>query len=124
MPGLEVRPPDVHRYVVRVKPGVLDAFARTAGLKGLEPRQLEDEFVWRNSYQLNDTFYASLGEKQAFVLSHGRDQLVFKMVGYAEQNVEYYQLTGLRRPRVDRASALSHQGPRVAPRRRASLRAG
>ena len=92
LPGLEVRPPDVHRYVVRVKPGVLDAFARTAGLKGLEPRQLEDEFVWRNSYQLNDTFYASLGEKQAFVLSHGRDQLVFKMVGYAEQNVEYYQL--------------------------------
>jgi glutamate synthase domain-containing protein 1/glutamate synthase domain-containing protein 3 len=92
LPGMEVRPPDVHRYVVRVKPDVLDAFARTAGLKGLEPRQLEDEFVWRNSYRLNDTFYASLGEKQAFVLSHGRDQLVFKMVGYAEQNVEYYQL--------------------------------
>jgi hypothetical protein len=36
--------------------------------------------------------YASLGEKRAFVLSHGRDQLVFKMVGYAEQNVDYYQL--------------------------------
>ena len=48
--------------------------------------------MWRNSYQLNETFYASLGEKRAFVLSHGRDQLVFKMVGYAEQNVEYYQL--------------------------------
>ena len=92
MPGLEVRPPDVHRYVVRVKPDVLEAFARTAGLKGLAPRQLEDEFVWRNSYQLNDAFYASLGEKRAFVLSHGRDQLVFKMVGYAEQNVQYYQL--------------------------------
>ena len=27
LPGLEVRPPDVHRYVVRVKPDVLDAFA-------------------------------------------------------------------------------------------------
>jgi glutamate synthase domain-containing protein 1/glutamate synthase domain-containing protein 3 len=92
LPGLEVRPPDVHRYVVRVKPDALEAFARTAGLKGLEPRQLEDEFVFRNSYQLNETFYASLGEKRAFVLSHGRDQLIFKMVGYAEQNVEYYQL--------------------------------
>ena len=92
LPGLQVRPPDVHRYVVRVKPDVLDAFARTAGLEGLAPRQLEDEFVYRNSYRLNDHFYASLGEKRAFVLSHGRNQLVFKMVGYAEQNVEYYQL--------------------------------
>jgi len=90
--GLEVRPPDVHRYVVRVKPDVLEAFAHSAGLEGLAPRQLEDEFVWRNSYRLNDAFYASLGEKRAFVLSHGRDQLVFKMVGYAEQNVQYYQL--------------------------------
>jgi glutamate synthase domain-containing protein 1/glutamate synthase domain-containing protein 3 len=90
--GLEVRPPDVHRYVVRVKPDVLKAFAHTSGLEGLAPRQLEDEFVWRNSYRLNDAFYASLGEKRAFVLSHGRDQLVFKMVGFAEQNVQYYQL--------------------------------
>ncbi len=48
--------------------------------------------MWRNSYQLNEAFYASLGEKRAFVLSHGRNLLVFKMVGYAEQNVEYYQL--------------------------------
>jgi len=92
LPGLEVRPPDVHRYVVRVKPDVLNSFAQTAGLQGLDARRLEDEFVWRNSYQLNETYYASLGEKRAFVLSHGRDQLVFKMVGYAEQNVAYYQL--------------------------------
>jgi glutamate synthase domain-containing protein 1/glutamate synthase domain-containing protein 3 len=92
LPGLEVRPPDVHRYVVRVKPGVLDEFARSTGLQGLAPRQLEDEFVFRNSYRLNEAFYASLGEKRAFVLSHGRDQLIFKMVGFAEQNVQYYQL--------------------------------
>ena len=92
LPGLEVRPPDVHRYVVRVKQEALDGFARTAGLQGLDPRQIEDEFVFRNSYRLNEAFYASLGEKQAFVLSHGRDQLIFKMVGYAEQNVQYYQL--------------------------------
>jgi glutamate synthase domain-containing protein 3 len=92
IPGLEVRPPDVHRYVVRVKPEVLKQFAGSAGLEDLPPRSLEDEFVWRNSYQLNEAFYASLGEKRAFVLSHGRDLLVFKMVGYAEQNVEYYQL--------------------------------
>jgi glutamate synthase domain-containing protein 1/glutamate synthase domain-containing protein 3 len=92
IPGLEVRPPDIHRYVVRVKPAVLKAFGESNGLTAMGPRELEDEFVWRNSYRLNDTMYASLGEKRAFVLSHGRDQLVFKLVGYAEQNVEYYQL--------------------------------
>ncbi len=92
IPGLEVRPPDVHRYIVRVKPDVLKAFAEQTGLGDLPPRELEDEFVWRNSYRLNEEYYASLGEKRAFVLSHGRDLLVFKLVGYAEQNVEYYQL--------------------------------
>jgi glutamate synthase domain-containing protein 1/glutamate synthase domain-containing protein 3 len=92
IPGLEVRPPDVHRYVVRAKPDVLRAFAAETGLEGLAPRDLEDEFVYRNSYRLNDAYYASLGDKRAFVLSHGRDLLVFKLVGYAEQNVEYYQL--------------------------------
>ena len=92
IPGLEVRPPDVHRYVVRVKPSVLKTFAEATGLQDLAPRALEDEFVWRNSYRLNDEYYASLGEKRAFVLSHSRNLLVFKMVGYAEQNVEYYQL--------------------------------
>ena len=94
--GLEVRPPDVHRYVVRVKPDVLRAFAAEAGLEKLSPRDLEDEFVWRNTYKLNDAFYASLGDKRAFVLSHGRDLLVFKLVGYAEQNVQYYKLEDFR----------------------------
>ncbi len=92
IPGLDVRPPDVHRYIARVKPDVLRAFMQQTGLDSLPPRELEDEFVWRNSYRLNEEYYASLGEKRAFVLSHGRDLLVFKLVGYAEQNVEYYQL--------------------------------
>jgi glutamate synthase domain-containing protein 1/glutamate synthase domain-containing protein 3 len=90
--GLEVCPPDVHRYIVRAKPDALKTFAQQTGLGELAPRDLEDEFVWRNSYRINDDYYASLGEKRAFVLSHGRDLLVFKLVGYAEQNVEYYQL--------------------------------
>jgi glutamate synthase domain-containing protein 1 len=92
IPGLEVRPPDVHRYVVRVKPDVLRAFAEEHGLSGLPARDIEDEYVYRNTYRLNEAFYASLGEKKAFVLSHGRDLLIFKLVGYAEQNVEYYRL--------------------------------
>jgi glutamate synthase domain-containing protein 1 len=92
IPGLEVKPPDVHRYIVRAKPELLKTFAQQTGLDRLSPRDLEDEFIWRNSFRLNEEYYASLGEKRAFVLSHGRDLLVFKLVGYAEQNVEYYQL--------------------------------
>jgi glutamate synthase domain-containing protein 1/glutamate synthase domain-containing protein 3 len=94
--GLEVKPPDIHRYIARVKPAVLKSFAEQAKLEKLSPRDLEDEFVWRNSYRLNDKLYASLGEKRAFVLSHGRDLLIFKIVGYAEQNVEYYKLQDFR----------------------------
>jgi glutamate synthase domain-containing protein 3 len=92
IPGLEVRPPDVHRYFVRVKPEVLRTFAKATELEGMPLRELEDEFVWRDSYRLNDEFYASLGDKRAFMMCHGRDLMVFKLVGYAEQNVEYYQL--------------------------------
>ena len=95
VPGLEVQPPDVHRYLVRVKPDVLQAFAEKNGLGDLPPRDIEDEFVFRNSTRLNETFYSSLGEKKAFVLSHGRNLLVFKIVGYAEQIVQYYQLEDL-----------------------------
>ncbi len=92
IPGLEVRPPDVWRYFVRARPQALQAFAAEKGLAGLPARALEDEFVYQNSYRLNIQFYASLGEKRAFVLSHGRDLSVLKIVGYAEDVVEYYQL--------------------------------
>jgi glutamate synthase domain-containing protein 1/glutamate synthase domain-containing protein 3 len=92
--GLEVRPPDVWRYFVRVKPHILDRFAEEKGLLDLPRRLLEDEFVYQNSYRLNQRFYASLGEKRAFVLSHGRDLSVLKIVGYAENVVQYYQLEG------------------------------
>jgi glutamate synthase domain-containing protein 1/glutamate synthase domain-containing protein 3 len=90
--GLEVRPPDVWRYFVRVKEEVLTHFAEEKNLVGLPARKLEDEFVYQNTYRLNDAFYASLGEKRAFVLSQGRDLSVLKIVGYAEQVVEYYRL--------------------------------
>ncbi len=92
VPGLEVRPPDVWRYFVRVKPAVLASFAEARGLEDLPPRQVEDEFVYQHSFELNQRFYASLGEKRAFVLCHGRDLLTFKIVGYAEQAAQYYRL--------------------------------
>ncbi len=91
--GLDVRPPDVWRYFVRVKPEALARFAAEKSLDDLAPRDLEDEFVYQNSFAINKAFYASLGRQRAFVLSHSRDLIVLKIVGYAEQVVEYYRLT-------------------------------
>ncbi len=96
VPGLEIQPPLIWRYFARVKASVLAEFIRKHELKGLNPRRAEDEFVYQNSYKLNKTFYASLGEKRAFVLCHGRNLLVFKIVGYAEQALQYYQLENLK----------------------------
>jgi len=102
--GLEVPPPNILRYFVRVKPSVLEEFVLSCRKhRGLRPgiplpsslAAYEDEFVYQNTYRLNQTLYASLGEKRAFVLCHGKNMLVFKIVGYAEQAVYYYQLEDL-----------------------------
>lgn len=90
--GLDVRPPDVHRYFVRVKKDVLARFMEEHNLKDMDPHHAEDEFIYQNSYHLNQKFYASLGEKQAFVLSHGRNIMILKIVGYAELVAKYYLL--------------------------------
>ncbi|MFQ5987143.1 MAG: glutamate synthase, partial [Thermoplasmata archaeon] len=92
VPGLEVRPPEVVRYFVRPREDRLRTFAEETGLEDLPRGDLEDEFVYRNSYRLNTAFYASLGEQRAFVLSHGKDLMVLKIVGYAEQVVQFYRL--------------------------------
>jgi len=94
--GLEVKPPDVWRYFVRVKPDVLDRFVTENSFQNLDPGRAEDEFIYQNSFRLNQKFYASLGEKQAFVLSHGRNMMILKIVGYAEQVTEYYRLENFR----------------------------
>jgi glutamate synthase domain-containing protein 1/glutamate synthase domain-containing protein 3 len=93
--GLEVRPPDIVRYFIRVKTKVLSDFTVKNGLADAPARAVEDEFIYQNSARLNREFYASLGEKQAFVLSHARDLMIFKIVGYAEQVVKYYGLEDL-----------------------------
>jgi hypothetical protein len=69
LPGLMVQPPDVWRYFVRVKPEVLQYFVHQHRLYEIPMRLVEDEFVAQNCYKLNQAFYASLGEKRAFVLS-------------------------------------------------------
>ena len=69
VPDLEVKPPDVWRYFVRVKKDVLDSFVSRNELVKLSRGEAEGEFVNQNSIRLNQEFYASLGEKKAFVLS-------------------------------------------------------
>ena len=90
LPSLEVRPPDIFRYFVRVKPDALDAFINENKLQAMDREKAEDEFVYQNSLKLNGEYYASLGEKKAFVVSQGRNMLVLKIVGYAEDVVRYY----------------------------------
>jgi glutamate synthase domain-containing protein 1/glutamate synthase domain-containing protein 3 len=95
--ALEVRPPEVVLYFVRVKTGAVDEFQEENNLQlsadsGLSTSRIEDEIVYQNSFRLNRAFYASEGEKRAFVLSHGKNLLVLKMVGYGDDVVRYYQL--------------------------------
>ena len=96
IPGLVVKPPDVVRYFVRVRPEILKNFLEKNSLQDLDLRRAEDEFIYQTTYRINNKFYSSLGEKKAFVLSHGRNMLIFKIVGYAEQVVQYYQLEDLK----------------------------
>src|SRR5216684_3425827 len=64
----------------------LDGSARSQ----VESTAVEDEIVYQNTYQLNRTFYAATGDKRAFVLSHGKNLLVLKMVGYGDDVFRYY----------------------------------
>jgi glutamate synthase domain-containing protein 1/glutamate synthase domain-containing protein 3 len=93
--GLEVKPPEVWRYFVRAREEKLKEFVEKSGSEGLEAGRAEDEFIYRNSFALNKKYYASLGDKKAFVVSHGKNIIVFKIVGYAEQVLRYYQLEDL-----------------------------
>jgi glutamate synthase domain-containing protein 1/glutamate synthase domain-containing protein 3 len=90
--GLDVRPPDIMRYFVRVKDDVLDKFIADNKFTSMDRRDAEDEFVYQNSFKINTHYYASLGEKKAFVMSHGRNMMILKIVGYAENVVKYYKL--------------------------------
>jgi glutamate synthase domain-containing protein 1/glutamate synthase domain-containing protein 3 len=92
IPGLEVEPPKVKRYFVRLQPKVLAEFQRDRRLEKLPPEKVAEEFIYQNTFQLNQSYYSSLGEKRAFVLSHGRNMMILKIVGYAEKVAQYYQL--------------------------------
>ncbi len=90
--GLYKRPPDVWRFFVRVRPGVLKDFVAKNQLEKLSDRKAEDEFVYQNSFRINRNYYDAFGKQRAFVLSHGRNFFILKAVGYAEEVVRYYKL--------------------------------
>jgi glutamate synthase domain-containing protein 1/glutamate synthase domain-containing protein 3 len=92
IPGLDVQPPHVVQYFVQLKPGVAEVFRAQHGLQALDGDRLADEVVYQNSYRLNRAYYASTGVQRAFVLSHGKNLLVLKMVGYGDDVVRWYRL--------------------------------
>jgi glutamate synthase domain-containing protein 1/glutamate synthase domain-containing protein 3 len=96
VPLLSIKPPDVLRYFVRVKPDVVGRFAEEKGLSGFPERDVEDEFIFQNSFNLNKEMYSSLGDKRAFVLSHARNLIIMKIVGFAEACVQYYRMEDMR----------------------------
>jgi glutamate synthase domain-containing protein 1/glutamate synthase domain-containing protein 3 len=92
---LDVPPPTVIEYFVRVKKEVFESFSLSNELLHANKRRIEDEIVYQNTYRLNTTFYKSTGKKQAFILSHGKNLLVLKMVGYGDDVIRYYKLDNL-----------------------------
>jgi glutamate synthase domain-containing protein 3 len=143
VPGLDLRPPDVWRYFVRVREDVLARFIEEHALTAVSLRAAEDEYVAQWAFRLNRRFYAGTGSAgtvspgtrsagdgpagtgsagsasvrtgpavpasaeagtapastlpmRAFVISYGRDMLVLKIVGYAEQALRYYLMDDVR----------------------------
>jgi len=91
--GLEVRPPKVKRYFVRPKDEELKRFIeKHLGLENLRREKIEDEYISQKVFVINSKFYETAGEKQAFVLSYGKNMIIFKIVGYGDKVIEYYKL--------------------------------
>jgi glutamate synthase domain-containing protein 1/glutamate synthase domain-containing protein 3 len=93
--GLEVAPPRVRCYFGTIRPDALAGFMQANGIGAEDGEAAADELVFQNTYRLNSAFYASSGEKRAFVLSHGKNMLVLKLVGYGEDVVRAYGLEDL-----------------------------
>lgn len=94
--GLEIRPPRTVRYFVRVKPDVLarhaETFRKRTDTSFKTEADVEDDFVYQNTFRLNVDLYGQREDKQAYVVSHGRNMLILKAVGYAEDIARFYRL--------------------------------
>jgi len=98
---LQVRPPEVVQYFVQVKSSAIADFMKVHALElaaGTETKLalIEDELVYQMGHRLNHAFYASTGQRRAFVLSQGKNMLVVKLVGYGDDVIRYYSLEDVR----------------------------
>ena len=92
--SLEVAPPEVWRYFCRAKDEQLNEFIKKNKLQKMDRRKAEDEFVYQTSFRINSKYYAN-SDMAAFVMSHGRNMIVMKIVGYAEDVIRFYKLEDL-----------------------------
>ena len=95
LPALDVKPPDVVCYFVTPKASKVDEFVEnslSAVVDAADRAAVEEEYTFHTTHALNVEFYAKDGRTDAFVLSHGRDILILKIVGYAEDVIRYYHL--------------------------------
>lgn len=92
--SLEVAPPDVWRYFCRAKDDELNEFIKKNKLEKMDRQKAEDEFVYQTSFRINSKYYAT-SDMAAFVMSHGRNMIVMKIVGYAEEVIKFYKLEDL-----------------------------
>jgi glutamate synthase domain-containing protein 1 len=88
---LEVRPPTVVRYFCRANKDRLASFIAENKLGGLSVEKAEDEYVYQTSFLINLKYYAN-SAMSAFVMSQGRNMLIMKIVGYAEDVISYYKM--------------------------------
>jgi len=93
--NLQVKPPEVISYFVQVKQNIIEKFIKEED-PSYSLEEASDEIVYRNTYNLNKKYYASTGEKRAFVLSHGKNMIVLKIVGYGDDVINYYGLSKLK----------------------------
>ena len=88
---LEVTPPVVYRYFCRAKKDVLDRFIAGERAPRDRPEARRGRAVYQTSFKINQKYYAG-ATMSAFVMSHGRNMLIMKIVGYAEDVIHYYKL--------------------------------
>ena len=95
LPELDVEPPEVVCYFVRPRVAAIEEFQAKSGLSAADfdgKEGMLDEIVFHATHALNVEFYAGERGSQAFVLSHGVNMLILKIVGYAEDVIRYYRL--------------------------------
>ena len=94
--GLNPPPPGVVVYFAQVGEAARRRFAQRHGVEAAPREMVEGEWFSQLATAINSRFYASLGDKRAFVLSFGKDILALKLVGYGDDVFHAYGLEEVR----------------------------